>query len=84
MPRLALPLLVTALAACPARAATPQPANPSVELADPKDAAKPAAWEQNFWGDLAATFAWTTGNAKDGQRTLRVEVTAGGKEGDAK
>jgi MYXO-CTERM domain-containing protein len=57
--------------------------NPSVEKADPTDSTRPQSWETDTWGDVKATFTYQN-TGYDGSRSLRLDVTASGSQGDAK
>jgi hypothetical protein len=75
-------LLTLALGLAPAIAGAAVP-NPSAELADPADPARPASWTADVWGGIEARFDWRRGGP-DGRRLLRVEVTSGSPTGDAR
>jgi len=80
-------LLAALLAACgaeeealPDRAAPNWIANPSVESGD----GTPAGWTFLADDGVDAHAVWTTGDAADGARSLRVEVAAGSGPGHAR
>lgn len=76
-------LTVLACLLLPAAASAVPVPNPSFEDADPLDPASPAHWSMASWGDLKSTLTWVEGG-RTGKRCVRAEVTAAGKEGDAK
>lgn len=57
--------------------------NPSVETADPNNAAIPLAWQSDNWGTNKTTFSYLTTGGHTGSRAVQVKTTSY-TDGDAK
>ncbi len=68
----------------PAFAALPQPGNPSAETPSSADPTSPEAWQVESWGNVIVDHAWTTIDAYDGNRALRVSMSKAAVEGDVR
>jgi peptidoglycan/xylan/chitin deacetylase (PgdA/CDA1 family) len=57
--------------------------NPSMETADPNNAALPLGWQSNAWGTNTSTFTYLNSGAHTGSKALQVKTTKY-TDGDAK